>query len=255
MGITSPGKASVVRLVGTVLLIALVAILAVQHILNRQMDWRAVNYAYGDEIHVEPHGWKEWRHRLQHDEEYLAYRDEMERLRADDTTTVVDFRPFSNGEAMRRAVVQMVAHDEGAIARYGYVLPASNPVGNVLDEIGFSNKYDEPMIVLAPPDVIEALTESAEKAHRRDAAQQWINDLPSAEGKRPVPYSASLRQKWAAVVVRVEPARATVLGSMGAGLLAVGLAIWWGRVVWQRARTHGLPIDGLRRRMLPLSQR
>ena len=236
MQIASPHLAPRVRLACTVLLLVPLTALVVQHVLNGQLDWRAVNYVYSDEIHVEPHGWKEWRYRLKNDREYREYRDAMEKLENSHRTSSIAIRPYANGDTMRRAIVQVIAHHEGAVARYGYALQAQGPFGLLADEIGFSNKYDEPMIVLAPPDVIEFLVGSADRLNRRGTAQRWISALPAADGKKPVPYADALQRQWPALVIRVEPAKSTVVTIMATILLAVGLAIWWSPVIWSLVR-------------------
>ena len=83
------------------------AVLAVQHALNAQLDFSDVTYRYGPEVRIPPP-----------DPQWLAALQERE------TTEVISLRPFGNGEAVRRSVVQFVAHHQGSVVRYGYVDPS-----------------------------------------------------------------------------------------------------------------------------------
>lgn len=182
------------------------AVLAVQHALNAQLDFSDVTYRYGPEVRIPPP-----------DPQWLAA------LRERETTEVISLRPFGNGEAVRRSVVQFVAHHQGSVVRYGYVDPSLETITvleRILHEIGFSNKYDEPLMVQLPPDVAESFLSEAPVDDGREGMRGWVGDLPQTN-ERPVLYSRSLPDEWPVVVVRIEPSYPTVAMLLAVVLIGV----------------------------------
>ena len=177
-------------------------------------------YQFGDEIAVEP----------------LTKRQLAQLLEQRGFTTV-GLQARSNSAALRLGVVQYVAHHGGTVLRYGYVLRASAEPGGLVrfwHELGFSNKYDEPILVQLKPDAAEELVRAVGDAKGRDGVQGWVRALPQA-GKRPVEY-ADAPSDWPIVKVRVEPTYATVGTVMCVDLMGFWAALSWGRVLMGERR-------------------
>ena len=205
-----------VALLGT-FLIGLITGLAVQHVMHRGLDWRSVSYHYGPEVKRDP-----------------PSRTDIGKLIQRDNAIVVALRPYGNGADMRRAVVQYVAFHEGAVVRYGYLETVPpNPIVMLAHEVGFSNKYDEPMVVQLPPEVAEDVALFRDETARRRQAQEWLNGLPQTE-ERPMEWSMGLPGEWPVVRVRVEPAYwtvAMVLAVIVLGFLMAVAVFMWARTV------------------------
>ena len=214
-----PASATVVSF----LIAVLIGVLGTQHALNAKLDWSDVTYVYGDEILAAP-----------------PKPDDIAKLLQRDNSEVIGFRAHSNGAIVRRSIVQFVAHHQGAVVRYGYVHKAGeqprNPLVLFTHEIGFSNKYDEPLVVQLPPDAAALLVERARTTKGRTGMQRWVAELPQTV-ERPVVYSPGLPREWPVVKIRVEPSTPTVEMVMGTILLGMLLSILAGVMWWPRPQS------------------